>query len=192
MNDRRDNHSLLWGMTGSGKSTVGARLATRLSRDFHDLDRLVEAAEDATVSEIFARHGEAYFRRIERRILRSVLAQPNPMVIALGGGTLLDEDTRKNAVDQAIVFNLTARVETLADRLEKADDRPLLADAPLLVDRLSSILASRTSQYDMISYQIETDEHSPESIAEFIESQLEHHDHVFHSDPQPPAAEVPR
>ena len=191
MNDRRDNHILLWGMTGSGKSTVGAHLATRMSRVFHDLDRFIEAAEGATVAEIFERHGEASFRRIERRILRSVLAQPEPMVLALGGGALLDEDVRKNAVDQATVVNLTARVETLVERLKKTDDRPLLANAPL-AETLASILASRASQYATISYQIETDAHSPESIAEFIASQLEHLDHVFHGDPQPPAEEVSR
>jgi shikimate kinase len=87
-------HIFLVGFMGSGKSTVGPRLAARLGRSFHDLDRLIEQEEGMPVSEIFRQKGELHFRSIESEVLRRLVSQP-PAVIALGGGAFTSPDNRQ-------------------------------------------------------------------------------------------------
>ena len=162
-----DKHILLWGMPGSGKSSVGPLLSERLGRPFFDLDDLIEDAEGMSVSEIFAVSGEAVFRKLERRILRSVLARDTPSVVALGGGALLDAQMRQSVMLAATVVTLGADLQTLVNRLEHCDERPLLTGQDL-VTMCSNVLALRSSAYGDIPYQIDTTGLSPEEVARDI------------------------
>ncbi|MEL6386971.1 MAG: shikimate kinase [Pseudomonadota bacterium] len=135
----------LVGLMGAGKSTVGKRLADVLKRQFHDSDHEIEKAAGLPVSDIFAIHGEAEFRRGERRVLERLLSGP-PHVLATGGGAYLDEHTREIMRERAVTVWLNADLETLWRRVQKRDSRPLLnTDNPRGV--LEQLLNERTPVY---------------------------------------------
>lgn len=116
---------VLIGLMGVGKSTVGRRLAARLSLPFVDADHEIEAAADMTVSEIFDRFGEPYFRDGERRVIARLM-DGAPKVIATGGGAFLNEETRALILSDALAIWLDAPPEVLAERVTRRDTRPLL------------------------------------------------------------------
>lgn len=132
-----DRTVVLVGLMGAGKTTVGRRLAQALGLQFRDADHEIEQAAGATVSEIFARHGEAEFRRGERRVISRLLQEP-PHVLATGGGAFIDPDTRAEVKAKAISVWLRADLEVLLRRVERRDDRPLLrgGDARTVLARL--------------------------------------------------------
>ncbi|OLF78294.1 shikimate kinase [Maricaulis sp. W15] len=118
---------VLIGLMGVGKTTVGRRLAHALKLDFHDADEAVEQAAGRSVAEIFEDFGEAAFREGERKVIARLLDEP-PMVLALGGGAFVDEETRARVKAKATSIWLKADVETLVKRVTRRDTRPLLRD----------------------------------------------------------------
>ena len=121
----RDRSIVLVGLMGSGKSTIGRRLAQRLGMRFADADDEVERAADATISEIFERFGEAHFRDGERRVIARLLAG-KPMVLATGGGAFINEETRALILKDSLCIWLDADIATLVERVGRRSHRPLL------------------------------------------------------------------
>lgn len=117
---------VLVGLMGAGKSTVGRRLAGRLSLPFVDADSEIEAAAGMTVSEIFAKFGEPYFRDGERRVIARLI-DGRPKVIATGGGAFVNDETRALILTQATAIWLDADPRVLAERVKRRDTRPLLS-----------------------------------------------------------------
>jgi shikimate kinase len=115
----------LVGLMGVGKSTVGRRLARRLGLPFADGDIEIEAAAGMTVSDIFAKLGEAEFRAGEARVMKRLLEGPR-MVLATGGGAILNPDTRAALKARAVTVWMRADLETVAQRVQRRDTRPLL------------------------------------------------------------------
>ncbi len=115
----------LVGLMGVGKSTVGRRLAARLGLPFADGDDEIEQAAGMSVSEIFATMGEAAFRDGEARVMRRLLEGP-PIVLATGGGAVLNPETRALLKEAAIMVWLRADLKIVASRVQKRDTRPLL------------------------------------------------------------------
>lgn len=115
----------LIGLMGVGKSTVGRRLARRLGLPFADGDIEIEAAAAMTVSDIFARLGEAEFRAGEARVLKRLLHGPR-MVLATGGGAVLNAETRAELKARAVTVWMRADLDTVAARVQRRDTRPLL------------------------------------------------------------------
>ncbi len=123
----------LVGLMGVGKSTVGRRLANRLGLPFSDADAEIESAAGMSVSEIFAAFGEAEFRAGEARVMRRLLEGP-PLVLATGGGAMMNPDTRALMRRHADTIWLRADLKVIADRVARRDTRPLLRDRdPLAV-----------------------------------------------------------
>ena len=118
----------LVGLMGAGKSTVGRRLANALSRPFFDSDDEIEKAAGLSVADIFSLHGEAEFRRGERRVLERLLNGP-PHVLATGGGAYMHEATRDMLREKAVTVWLNADLETLWRRVSRRGHRPLLKAA---------------------------------------------------------------
>lgn len=116
---------VLVGLMGVGKSTVGRRLAARLKLPFVDADHEIEVAAAMTISEIFEKYGEEYFRDGERRVIARLM-DGAPKVIATGGGAFINEHTRALMLRDALVVWLDADVRVLADRVRRRDTRPLL------------------------------------------------------------------
>lgn len=121
-------HIVLVGLSGAGKSTMATRLARLLGRSAIDTDRMVERRAGATVAIVFAREGEAAFRRLERMALLDALSGP-PSVIATGGGAVTDPDSRRVLAAASGVVWLRADPDDLVGRVAVAREvRPLLAD----------------------------------------------------------------
>lgn len=115
----------LVGLMGVGKSTVGRRLAKRLGLPFADGDIEIESAAAMTVSDIFAELGESEFRAGEARVMKRLLEGPR-MVLATGGGAILNPETRDLLRDRAVTVWMRADLATVAQRVQRRDTRPLL------------------------------------------------------------------
>src|ERR1700712_443924 len=129
---------VLVGMMGAGKSTIGRRLAARLRLPFLDADIEIEAAHAGmTIPEIFATHGEPYFRDGEARVIARLLDN-GPAVIATGGGAFMREETRNRIRDRAVSIWLKADADVIMKRVKRRADRPLLQteDPAATVSRL--------------------------------------------------------
>src|SRR5215467_2397935 len=117
---------VLIGLMGAGKTAVGRRLASWLDLPFIDADSEIEAAAGASISEIFAEHGEAYFRQGERKVIARLL-ENGPQVLATGGGAYMNPDTRANIKADGLSVWLKADIKVLMKRVGRRDNRPLLA-----------------------------------------------------------------
>lgn len=122
---RLDRPVVLVGLMGSGKSTVGRRLAGLLGTGFVDSDTAIEDAAQRSVAEIFEQFGEAHFRDGERRVIARLIEEGHG-VIATGGGAFIDPDTRQIVLSHAIAVWLDCDVDTLVERTRRRDSRPLL------------------------------------------------------------------
>ena len=117
---------VLIGLMGAGKTAVGRRLANRLDLPFIDADTEIELAADASISEIFAEHGESYFRQGERKVIARLL-EGGPQVLATGGGAYMNPETRANIKARGLSVWLKAELKVLLKRVGRRDNRPLLA-----------------------------------------------------------------
>src|SRR6478672_3194166 len=124
-NDLNGRTIVLVGLMGCGKSAIGRRLANRLGLNFIDADEEIEKAHKKSITEIFADHGEAYFRDGERKVIARLLAS-GPQVLATGGGAFMNEETRANISRTGISIWLRAELPVLLRRVSKRDTRPLL------------------------------------------------------------------
>lgn len=123
------------GLMGCGKSSIGRRLAAALGLPFVDADDEIERAALKSIPEIFADHGEAYFREGERKVIKRLLGN-GPQVLATGGGSFMNEETRAAIVADGISIWLRADLDVLMRRVAKRDNRPLLkANDPVGVMR---------------------------------------------------------
>jgi len=142
------------GMMGAGKSSIGRRLAGRLSIAFADADAEIEKAANATISEIFEQHGEAYFRDGERRVIQRLL-DGEQMVLATGGGAFINSQTRAAIVADTISIWLKADRDLLMSRVKRRSNRPLLktADPQAVIQRL---IDERSPYYANATIQIQS------------------------------------
>jgi len=160
----------LIGYRGSGKSTVARLLAQRLGWEWIDADAAIEAAAGQTIREIFAAEGESGFRRRERETIAGLLHRKE-LVLAAGGGAVLNADTRREMQAAGPVVWLQASVKVLAERIAAdpttAERRPNLAGGG--TDEIARLLAEREPLYrDCASHTIFTDNLSVPEIVERI------------------------
>jgi shikimate kinase len=132
----------LVGFMASGKTTVGRALAARLGWRAEDVDALVEARERRTIPEIFAQHGEAYFRTAEREILR-VLQPIRHAVISTGGGTFADPESRGLLLFDGVVVWVDLPLRDLIPRIPLDGRRPLAANR----EQLEQLYEARVDTY---------------------------------------------
>ncbi len=131
---------VLVGMMGSGKTSVGRRLAARLDVPFVDADEEIETAAGLSISEIFAKLGEPAFRDGERRVIARLITE-KPCVIATGGGAFLNDDTRALILSKATAIWLKAPLDVLVERTARRPTRPLLqgGDAKDILTKLLTL-----------------------------------------------------
>jgi shikimate kinase len=143
-------HTVLVGLSGTGKTSIGRRLASAVGCNFFDTDAEIEARTGRTVREIFADDGEDAFRAIEADVMADLLRHHEPSVIAAGGGAIVTESTRAllKAPDVFVVW-LTASPEFLASRTRRKEHRPLLDDDPLA--SLTRLAVERRDWYEEVA-----------------------------------------
>ena len=135
----------LVGMMGSGKTAIGRALAQRLDAAFLDSDAAIEEAAATSISEIFARDGEPFFRKREAEVIERLLSGP-PAILSTGGGAFLTPQVRDAVAARGIALWLDADLDTLWDRVRHKDTRPLLRTADPR-QTLADIYAARVPVY---------------------------------------------
>ena len=159
-------HLVLIGLMGAGKTTVGRRCAEALGRGFVDTDDAIAANAGMTVPEIFSTEGEAGFRSRERAVVADVVASPDPLVVACGGGAMVDAENRRAVRAHGYVVWLAGAPDELAARVE-ADgtaSRPLLAGGPT-VATLTRLGDARADAYAAAAHtRIDTDGRDVETV----------------------------
>ena len=130
---------VLVGMMGAGKSSVGRRLSAKLGIPFVDADIEIENAAGMSIPEIFAKHGEPYFRSGEARVIARLL-DSGPCVLATGGGAVMDPRTRELIADKAVSIWLNADIDVLIKRTKRRGDRPL-------VEKIQELMPQREPYY---------------------------------------------
>jgi len=167
-----DRSIVLVGMMGVGKSSVGRRLATRLAIPFVDADAEIEKAAGMSIADIFARHGEAYFRSGEARVIARLL-ESGPQVLATGGGAFINADTRALMKLKGVSIWLRAEVDVLLRRTGKRrNDRPLLQTADP-AETLRELLAEREPTYALADLTVQSREVAHDAIVSDILTALD-------------------
>lgn len=146
----------LLGVRGAGKSSVGAALAKRLGRRFVELDALIEEAAGLPLGEVFALHGEAYYRRIEREVLAQLLADPAPFVLATGGSIVNDPTNYALLRSRCTTIWLRARPEDHWNRVVAQGDQRPMAENPHAFSELRALLTAREKLYARADHTIDT------------------------------------
>jgi shikimate kinase len=161
---------------GVGKTTVGALLAESLGVEFVDTDAVIESSRGEKVSEIFARHGEPVFRGLEQKVVQDLVSDPDPRVIGLGGGAILDPIIRELVLKSGFVVWLRANPETILERvLGEPGRRPLLEGAQSrdeMLGRIRSLLSARQQAYGEAQLRVLTDGKTPRDVASEVISLL--------------------
>jgi shikimate kinase len=156
---------------GSGKTTVGRRLASRLGRPFLDSDAEIESRTGRTVREIFAADGEPAFRAVEAEVLADALASDPPAVVAAAGGTVLDAGNRRRIAAAGTVVWLRADPSVLAARAATGAHRPLLDDDPAGV--LATMATDREPLYrEVADVEVDVSGRDPDAVVDEIAAVL--------------------
>ncbi|MGD7043952.1 shikimate kinase [Jeotgalibacillus proteolyticus] len=139
---KKNQHLFLIGFMGAGKSTIGAKLAHKLTREFIDLDKTIEIAEEMTIPELFSSKGERYFREKESESLKEIKGEK---VIATGGGVLYFEDTLSWMKENGTVIYLHAPFSVLHERIAQDTNRPVAVRSTK--DQLEKIFMERHTNF---------------------------------------------
>jgi shikimate kinase len=164
---------VLVGMMGAGKSSVGKRLAAGLGLPFVDADTEIEAAAHMTIPEIFAAHGEPYFRDGEVRVI-SRLLETGPAVLATGGGAFMNEITRGHIRARGLSVYLRAEVDVLMKRVRRRANRPLL-QTPDPEGTLRRLLDERKATYELADLTLDSHDETHETVVLRLVDRLARH-----------------
>jgi len=157
----KPHNIVLAGFMGTGKSTVGELIAETLGWRFIDSDQLIVVLENMQIKDIFAQKGEAYFRQVESRVAAE-LAEIRRIVVATGGGMMVNADNRTVMGLHGLLVCLNATPDAIEQRIGGDRDRPLLkGDWRALLD-------SRRDAYAALPYQIDTTGKTPEQVAQEV------------------------
>ncbi|MBT4711908.1 MAG: shikimate kinase [Alphaproteobacteria bacterium] len=162
---------VLIGLMGSGKTSIGRRLAARLGIQFIDADTEIEAAAGSSIHDIFELHGEQAFRDGERRVIARLLDGP-VHVLATGGGAFMTDETRARISDSAVSVWLRASLDTLVKRVERSRTRRPLLEAGDPREILSALVDERYPVYGEADIIVETGEGPHEPVVESIVQEL--------------------
>ena len=160
---------VLIGFMGTGKTSIGRLLATRLGCAFHDLDKKIEEQHGMSIPAMFAQHGEPYFRAREKEAVRDAAGRTN-LVIATGGGTVKDPENIALLRQNGVLVALTADVDTILQRTATRGARPVLdrADAGDRRAAVMRLLEERRTLYEEADIAVDTSGRSPLEAAEYI------------------------
>ena len=157
---------VLTGMMGVGKSTIGKSLAQKLSYNFIDIDKLIEAKEGCSINIIFKTKNESYFRKIEQSLSLKELKKEKS-VISLGGGAFMNKSIRRAVKDSSISFWLDVEINELIKRLSRTKKRPLLQKKNLR-ESVNKIYLERKKTYSEADFRIKCNFLGPDKIVDKI------------------------
>ena len=158
---------VLVGLSGSGKSTIGAALSKQLNFRFIDIDERIEQNEGTSITEIFTQKGEGRFRELERNTVLD-LDLSSPSVLALGGGAWMQEEIRDFLAPMASIIYLEASVESILQRLKDNNTRPLLDNLSKRKEVLEQQLETRKRVYQEADITVNANAAVPEVTHDII------------------------
>jgi XRE family aerobic/anaerobic benzoate catabolism transcriptional regulator len=158
----------LVGLRGAGKSSIGTAVANELGISFLELDEAIVREAQMTLSTIFEIHGEAYYRTMEREVLRRYLDAGKPLVIATGGSIVTDAETWGLLRSRARTIWLKATPREHWDRVVAQGDVRPMRGRPRAMNELRQLLSSRTPLYEQADVTLDTSGHSPAEIVQRI------------------------
>ena len=168
----KKNNIFLIGLMGTGKTTVGRQLSRKLNMAFYDSDRVVEEHTGADIPLIFEKEGESGFRKREAAAIDE-LTQKNNIILATGGGAVLDAENRNHLINRGTVFYLKSNLKTLIERTSKDKNRPLLHAEESAEVILKRLLDERGPLYEETAdYVIETANNSIHDVIQAIIKRL--------------------
>jgi shikimate kinase len=160
-------HVILVGLPGSGKTTVGQAVATKMHRPFLDLDLEIERREGQSISQIFGERGEQYFRRREQEVTAE-LASAGNMIVSPGGGWMTSPEVVRLVRPPGRIIYLRVRPDTALRRLGPSQAaRPLLSRPDPLAE-LKRLLAARTALYETADHVVDTELYSLHRVIEIV------------------------
>ncbi|MES0327949.1 MAG: shikimate kinase AroK [Gammaproteobacteria bacterium] len=163
----------LIGPMGAGKTTIGRQLARRLNMDFYDSDRIIEERTGADIPLIFEKEGEAGFRQREAAVIDE-FTQKSPILLATGGGVVLDKKNRQHLKSRGTVFYLSSDLKSLLERTHKDKNRPLLhaEESPEVI--LTRLIEQRDPLYrETADYIVDTSNDSLRHVIQVIIGHLD-------------------
>ena len=165
--DMKDAKNIyLVGFMGTGKSAVARELSKKLNRKSLDLDEVIEKKEKRKIKDIFAKEGEGYFRKIEKQTLIEISILKD-LVVACGGGIVLDENNIKKMKENGIIICLSASSDVIFERTIRSNYRPLLnVDNPKL--RIKELLNLRAPFYAKADYTIDSSNLEVKKVVDII------------------------
>ncbi len=157
---------VLLGFMGTGKTEVGKILAKRLKLKFADVDNLIEKEMGMSINDIFFNYGEEYFRKLEKDMV-SRISNEKGLVIATGGGVVLNDENIENLRRSGILITLSASVKDIYSRVSGKEDRPLL-NVPYPEKTIKEMLKLRKPRYELADITIDTSGRPLEDVADEI------------------------
>jgi shikimate kinase len=157
---------VLVGFMGTGKTSVGRRLALRLGMTFVDMDDVIREREGRPIPRIFAENGEPYFRSLERALVGE-LSRQTGLVVSTGGGIVLNPENVRDYASSGLVVCLSAAPEAILQRVAGDTNRPLLAGDDKM-KKILPLLETRRPLYAAIPHQVDTTRLSVEQVVERV------------------------
>ena len=158
----------LIGMMGTGKSKFGRKIANILKFNFYDVDHIIEQEFKMTIKELFQKHGEVFFRKIEEKTISNLILKINKskekVIISLGGGGFDSEETRELLLNYTKVIWLKTPVDVLVQRVGDGSKRPMIKGKTR--DAITQLLKIRTKYYSLSHNQIDTDKLNQNQVTE--------------------------
>jgi shikimate kinase len=145
---------VLVGMMGSGKSTIGKKLASKLNVQFYDSDKIIEEREGLSVLDIFDYRGEEYFNNKEVEVISEILNY-GPVVLSTGGSSFMIERVRQLVKDSAVSIWLDTKIETIHERVSRRNTRPLLNVGNKL-EVIQQMVDERAPLYQLADIKVES------------------------------------
>lgn len=160
---------ILIGFMGSGKSSVGKALSKKLKMKFLDIDNEVERIEGCSITDLFEKHGQEYFRSLENDLLKKILKEKN-IIVSTGGGIIARKENLELLKRENKVIFLDANVETIIKNVSKEiSKRPLLKDSKNLYIEVDNLLYKRYEKYKQIAdFTIDVNEKNIEEVVSQI------------------------
>ena len=172
-------HIFLTGFMGSGKSTIGKKLARRLRAKFIDTDEIIELSQKMEIKNIFKVEGESHFRKYEEFVLEGIINTEKNAVISLGGGTLLSDVNLKKVLDAGILIYIKSSPSEIWKRIKHSTRRPLLRKdgeewtRQMYLNRIAELMEEREIGYKQAQFVLDRDGKEVDEIVREILAEIE-------------------